>query len=324
MKWSKHIVVTCMLAFLGLVAVPAHAQLFVTNWVGGTVGKYDVSTGATINASFISGLTNPSGIAADDSGNLFVVSFGKIGKYNAVTGEAINESFITGLSGPIGLALDGNGNLFVANFGGTIGKYNASTGAAINPALVSLSHPYGVAVDGNGHLYTTNRSLNQIGKFNAATGAPITNPFVTADSGLRNPIGIAVDESDRLYVANNASDPTRVGLYNADTGATIDVDFVSQGNPWGIALDGDGQLFAVNQGSALNPGNGTIGKYDALTGEVINSKFVTGLQYPQFIAVVVPEPAGMAVVGLLVFGSLGGRARNRPNCHCRPSVGHGI
>jgi DNA-binding beta-propeller fold protein YncE len=100
-----------LIAIAALWAMPknAHAQLYVTEVPGdngGVVDKYDAKTGAAINASFITGLGFPLGLAV--LGNkLFVVDFasGTVGKYDATTGEAINANFITGLQFPTGLAV---------------------------------------------------------------------------------------------------------------------------------------------------------------------------------------------------------------------------
>ena len=81
--------------------------------VAGAMGEYDVTTGAPINANFITGLNWPTTLAL--SGNtLFVASLGSttVGEYNAITDAVINASFITGLPGPTELALSGN-HLFV-------------------------------------------------------------------------------------------------------------------------------------------------------------------------------------------------------------------
>jgi hypothetical protein len=63
--------------------------------------EYNATTGAAINASFITGLSEPEGLAV--SGNdLFVVNTlaDTVGEYNATTGAVINANFITGLLGP--------------------------------------------------------------------------------------------------------------------------------------------------------------------------------------------------------------------------------
>ena len=101
-----------LIAAAALWAMPknARAQLYVTESTGpgviGVVGEYDATTGAAINASFITGLRNPFGLAV--LGNtLFVANFssGTVGKYDATTGAAISPSFITQLNEPAGLAV---------------------------------------------------------------------------------------------------------------------------------------------------------------------------------------------------------------------------
>ena len=50
------------------------------------------------------------------------------------------------------------------------------------------------------------------------------------------------------------------------------------GFPLGLAVLGN-KLFVVDFAS------GTVGKYDATTGEAINANFITGLQFPTGLAV---------------------------------------
>ena len=101
-----------LIAAAALWAMPknARAQLYVTEFPQGgaigVVGKYDATTGAAINATFITGLNRPGGLAV--LGNtLFVANSGggTVGKYDAKTGAAINATFITGLNRPEGLAV---------------------------------------------------------------------------------------------------------------------------------------------------------------------------------------------------------------------------
>ncbi len=81
------------------ISVSAQAQLYVANADGETVGEYNATTGAAINANFITGLNNDWELAL--SGNsLYVASYNGIstvGEYNATTGAAINANLITGL-----------------------------------------------------------------------------------------------------------------------------------------------------------------------------------------------------------------------------------
>jgi PEP-CTERM motif len=70
----------------------------------GAIGEYNAITGATVNASLVSGLSNPLGIAVF-GGNLFVSQYGPntIGEYNAITGATVNASLVSGLNGPYGI-----------------------------------------------------------------------------------------------------------------------------------------------------------------------------------------------------------------------------
>jgi hypothetical protein len=120
--------------------------LFVANYGDDTIGEYDATTGATINANFITGLQNPTGLAVlgntlfvanqtSNSGSPMFIP-GTVGEYNSTTGAAINVNFITGLSSPGGLAVSAN-SLFVVNGDvgpnlDTVGEYNSTTGAVIN------------------------------------------------------------------------------------------------------------------------------------------------------------------------------------------------
>jgi hypothetical protein len=65
------------------------------------VGKYNATTGAAIDANFITGLSVPMGIDVVEN-SLLVCNNGTavVGKYDATTGAVINANFITGMDGP--------------------------------------------------------------------------------------------------------------------------------------------------------------------------------------------------------------------------------
>ena len=152
----RRAVCSLLLGIAALRAMPrsARAQLYVSQ-VGngantGTVGTYDATTGAVINAKFITGVNDAGAIML--SGNtLFLANNGlfgtngEVGTYNATTGAAINANLITGLTFPDAFALSGN-DLFVATAAtglgvGKVGEYNATTGSVINATLITPLHP---------------------------------------------------------------------------------------------------------------------------------------------------------------------------------------
>ncbi len=160
----------------------------------GIVGTYDVKTGAPINANFITGLNQPSGLAVFGD-TLFVTNFGTnssngtVGKYDAKTGAVIDANFITGLSNPAGPAVLGNTLLVAEEFKNAVGKYDAKTGAPVNANFITgLSHPIFLALLGH-TLFVANFFSGTVGKYDARTGAVIDANLI---SGLSEPVSIAV------------------------------------------------------------------------------------------------------------------------------------
>ena len=180
--------------------VVSGSNLFVVNETAGTIGEYTTS-GATVNATLISGLATgsgryPVGIAVSGS-NLFVtkcysgVGQDAIAEYDATTGALVNPSLISGLSNPFGIAVSGT-DLFVANdAAGTIGEYTTS-GVTVNASLISglgvLSpNPARVAVFGS-DLFVTMDTPDEIDEYDMS-GNLVEAPLI---SGLCWPANVVV------------------------------------------------------------------------------------------------------------------------------------
>jgi hypothetical protein len=285
----------------------ARGQIYVTNYGSNTIGKYDSATGATLDASFITGLSQPWGIAVSQ-GILYVANFGNstIGKYDAATGAALNASFITVLGGyhPRGISISG-GELVVANHYanismGKISKYDVVTGTTLNDAFITgVSAPVNIAIS-NGILFVSKgTSTDVISKYDVVTGTTLNDAFITGLYSGSN-AGIAVTDGN-LFVSNKASSST-IGKYDVATGTTLNDSFITGlANPGGIEVS-DGYLFVANTGAH------TIRKYDLATGVSVNApntSFITGLQSPRDIVLVsaVPEPSTYAALaGLAALG----------------------
>ena len=96
------LLVALPLAFAARTA-QARQVLLVANFSIDTVGEYDATTGATINATFVNGgqgLSAPHGLALGNN-HLFVANTNAntVGEYNATTGATINAAFINGTQG---------------------------------------------------------------------------------------------------------------------------------------------------------------------------------------------------------------------------------
>ena len=182
----------------GVLALDGNNHLFVSENGGNynIVGKYDATTGATINASFIQdldspvGLNNPRGVAVDNKNHLFVSNSNAntVGEYDATTGATINAAFIKsqgqGLHDPQVLLLDGLNHLLVGdNYDtATVGMYDATTRTTINAAFVPglYGGTWALALDGSNHLFVANNNtVNGVGEYDATTGATINEHFIT-------------------------------------------------------------------------------------------------------------------------------------------------
>ena len=92
----------------------APGDLYVVEPGNGVISKFTPDGTKTV---FVSGISQPGGLAFDHTGNLFVAesATGSILKFTAEGGT--RSVFASGLGDPVGLAFDGAGNLLVSDNG---------------------------------------------------------------------------------------------------------------------------------------------------------------------------------------------------------------
>jgi len=216
------------------VAVDAKGQIFIADSGNNRIRKVDVNgimatfAGNGSNAysgdggtATNAGLYSPQGVAADNSGNLFIADFDhncirKVDTNGIITtlagngtwgysgdgGPAVNSM----LRGPTGLSVDAVGNLFIVDTynymirkiatngiitrvagNGTSG-YSGDGAAAIN---ASLTLPSGVAVDNSGNVFIADVSGQRVRK--VATNGIITTVVGTGIAGFSGDGGPATN-----------------------------------------------------------------------------------------------------------------------------------
>ena len=191
----------------------------------------------------------PSGVACDGTGNVFVAEpiYNSVWKIVAATG-VVTTLAGSGTAGyadgtgtaaqfnvPISVACDGSGNLYVADYGNNrIRRIVAATGAVSTLAgngtagfgdgrtLAQFNRPTSVACDGNGNVYVADRNNQRVRRIVVATGVVSTMAgSATGTAGYANgtgaaaqfnlPYGVAYDgSSSTVYVADYGNNRIRV------------------------------------------------------------------------------------------------------------------
>ena len=266
------------LVVLGIVggAVTANAQIYVTyfNKGDGVVGAFNFD-GSAINASLISGLQYPSGIASDGTGNLYVPNTGAnvVGKYTT-SGATVNAALIS-VPFPYQVVLDGHGFLYTVNEYLHYGKYT-TTGWTVNASFITNYSGGGIpsiACDGD-YLYLSDSYNPNIAKY--TTSGVLVNASLISMPNSDGTVSIACDGNGNLFVANG----NVISKYTT-SGVLLNASLASSGNrPYFMALDGVGHLFIANFGS------GTIGEFTT-EGVTINASLISGLDEPSGVAVVI-------------------------------------
>jgi sugar lactone lactonase YvrE len=182
--------------YVGPIVDPTTGNLFVSRYMRrtGTEILKITSTGAV--SVFASQVVNPSGMALDGQGNLFVSSDTNPGTVSKITGNGSVSVFATGLNHPDGLAIGQNGDLFIGDRGTNRVMHVPASGGQATAFATGLANPMDVEFDRAGRLFVANFDT---GTITVIDSSGVINLFV---SGLTNPAGLAFDQQNQLYIAD--------------------------------------------------------------------------------------------------------------------------
>jgi hypothetical protein len=245
-------------------------------------GVVDRFSPGLVQEGQITGLSEPSGVAVDAAGDVFVSepAAGKVLEFNAA-GEPVDaagakdvaNTVVEGLNGPQALAATTTGDLYIATAEGTVGYApSGSTYTRVEPPLDPGSS--GVSVAPSGNVFVDRG--NEFADYQAGTLAGIGGQGALGGGGE----GIAVNGSTHdVYIANVEADTVNV----FEEGPTPQAPTTEAGQVKGntltlkgtLAADTTGYYFAYNVGESCE-GGPTSSPETASSGLV--SSQVTGLQ----------------------------------------------
>lgn len=258
-------------------------ELWVTNYFGDSIRRYDANNGSFIGTAGKGKLDGPLGLALGPDSSVYVTSelTGSIEKFQSTGGWS--SRFSTAVT-PTSIAFDSTGNSYVSQFeSDSVTKYDSSgtlVGEFISSGSGGLNGPDLGAVFGpDGNFYVPSFYSNEVLKYDGKTGAFISK-FIT---GISQPRQILWKDG-KVYVSSDNGN--KVMRYDAITGATIDT-FVTSG--LGGLNGAVGMAFYQDSLYVASSRNNRILKYNATTGAFQGSLITSGLNGPVGI-LIVPEP----------------------------------
>ena len=218
-----------------------------------------------------SGLYQPSGLAVDGVGNIYLADRGNylIKKWMPAN-NTVTTVVSSGLYYPFSVAVDGLGGVYIADtMDNAIKKWTGNT--LMTLVSSGLYYPSGVAVDGAGNVYFADSYNNAIKKWTATSG----NVTTLISSGLSDPCGIAVDVAGNLYLADSYNNAVK--KWTAASGAVSTL-ISGLNQPYGVAVDGSGNVYVAD---TLN---NAVKKWTPVDGSV-TTVIASGLNGPAGVAV---------------------------------------
>jgi hypothetical protein len=205
------------------------------------VSLYKITANYSVKP-FVTSLVNPSGLALDRAGNLFV-SCRNDGTIHRISPEGRAEQWIEGMGIATGIAFDRNENLYVGDRSGTIFKISPGREIFVFATLEPSISAYHLAFHPDGDLYATGPTTSSYDRvYRISSGGEVTTFF----RGLGRPQGLAFDRDGHLYVA--ASLGGRRGIVRITPQARAEL-VLSGSSLVGLALQTSGRAILATTGA---------------------------------------------------------------------------
>jgi sugar lactone lactonase YvrE len=238
------------------VAVDGSGNVYAAEYGTGRVQRFS-SAGAYLNGWTIEGERHPSALAADQSGNVYVVTSNQIMKYEGATGRPLGtfNSAKSDFLGFYDVAIFPNGDLLTYTRGSTgdlvrldpngqeVGRYSKAIVGSGDTSPVPWQ--LRVAADGLGNMLALYTDSTRPEVFTYAPDGKLTRRFGgrgDSEGQFSNPDALAVDGKGRIYVA----DCNSVQVFDRD-GIYLGRIKLSHAIVSGMAFNDKNELFIVSR-----------------------------------------------------------------------------
>lgn len=207
------------------------------------------ATFLSAQSSVGNGFQQPTGLALDSAGDLYVVDNTGNQVVKVAAGTSVQTTIGSELKSPTAVALDSAGDVFISDGGNNrVVVVPGDGGPQFTVGASGLSTPVQIAVDSSENLYIVDNGNQRVVKIWANGSAPST-----VATGLNDPQGVAVDSAGNVYISElNGNDVIKVaasdGTQSKITGVT---------GPTQLSLDAAGDLIVAGNGGVWKVASGT-------------------------------------------------------------------
>jgi hypothetical protein len=168
---------------------------------------------------FISEMMNPTSIAFDREGQMYVSSRYD-GTVYRVAPNGTMSSYAEGMGIATGIAFDKEENLYVGDRSGTIFKIARDRQIFVFATIEASVSAYHLAFDAEGSLFVTGPTISS---FDRVYKVDVHGTVSTFYRGLGRPQGLAFDADGNLYVAASLAGQRGIVKITADAKASLEV-----------------------------------------------------------------------------------------------------
>ena len=196
-------------------------------------------------STLFSNLNEPTSIAVDAAGNLYITLVGSrtLIRETPYSGGYYQSLTATGFSLPMGVTVDNQGNIYVADLGlfEVLKIAPAASGFAVSSVGTGLRYPSSVAVDGNGVVYIGN-STNQVTVETPSANGYTQSVLTFSGATINN---VAADMRGYFYTVDTSG--AKVTRWSMASGTLVGTNVGTNiQNPYDVSIDRNGNAFITN------------------------------------------------------------------------------